>query len=175
MKYLVPYSLCVNKKIDPALPDYLSSDEDSKNSEAPSPSKLVISDFTGNLSHEKGAALEEELVTNPPPAGKPPSEVACHMTLEDMWYLKDPSTHKMLEAFLATKGFTPVAPLAPKQLFAVSILSKLKKTPVGTPKSQDFIAKVPSPFDSTPRNVYRFDGASIHRPMDGLTCFADEK
>jgi hypothetical protein len=35
------------QQIDPALPDYLSSDEDSKNSEAPIPSKLVIPDFTG--------------------------------------------------------------------------------------------------------------------------------
>jgi hypothetical protein len=65
--------------------------------------------------------------------------------------------------------------LAPKQLFAASGPSSLAKTPAGTPKALDFIAKVPSPFDSTPRNVYRFDGAAIHRPMAGLTRFADEK
>jgi hypothetical protein len=72
------------------------------------------------------------------------------MTLEDMWSSKDPGTHKMLEAFLETKGFTTVGTLPPKQLFAGSSLSKLAKTPVGIPKVQDFIAKVPSPFDSTP-------------------------
>jgi hypothetical protein len=33
---------------------------------------------------------------------------------------------------------------------------------------------VPSPFDSTPQNIYHFDGAAIHRPMAGLTRFADE-
>jgi hypothetical protein len=100
--------------IDPALPDYLSSDEDSKKNEAPSPIKLVIPDFTGNNIYlKKGAASEKELVINPPPADKPPSELA-HMTLEDMWSSKDPGTHKMLEAFLATKSFTPVAPLDTK-------------------------------------------------------------
>jgi hypothetical protein len=162
--------------IDPALPYYLSSDEDSNNKEAPSPSKLVIPYLTGNnLSLKKVAASEEELVTNHPPADNPPSELACQMTLEDVWYSKDPGTHKMLEAFLATRVFTSVAPLAPKQLFAVSSFSKLAKTPVGTPKARDFIAKVPSPFDSTPRNVYGFDGPAIHRPMAGLTRFADEK
>jgi hypothetical protein len=112
--------------IDPALPDYLSSDEDSKKNEAPSPIKLVIPDFTGNnITLKKVAASEKELVINPPPDDKPPSELACQMTLEDMWSLKDPGTHKMLKAFLATKGFTPASPLVPKQLFAVSSLSNL--------------------------------------------------
>jgi hypothetical protein len=147
--------------IDPALPDYLSSNEYSKNNEAPSPSKLVIPDFTGNnLSLKKGAASEKKLVINPPPADKPPSELDFRVTLEYIWSSKDPGIQEMLKSFLATKGFTPVATLDPRQLFAVSSLSKMAKTPVGTPKSQDFIAKVPSPFDSTPRNVYRFDGAA---------------
>jgi hypothetical protein len=89
----------------------------------------------------------------------------------DMWSSKDPGTHNMLKAFLATKGFTSAAPLAPKQLFADSSLSNLAKTPVGTPKALNFIAKVPSPFDSAPHNVYLFDGAVIHRPMAGLARF----
>jgi hypothetical protein len=162
--------------IDPTLPDFLSSDEDIKKNKTPIPSKLVMPYFTGNnISLKKVAALEKELVINYPPADKPPSELACQMTLEDMWSSKDPGTHNMLKAFLATKGFTPAAPLAPKQLFADSSISNLAKTPVGTPKALDFIAKVPSPFDSTPRNVYRFDGAEIHRSMTGLTRFADEK
>jgi hypothetical protein len=148
----------------------------SKNNKAPSPIKLVITYFTGNnITLKKVAASEKELLINSPRADKPPSELACQMTLEDMWSSKDPGTHKMLKAFLATKGFTPAAPLAPKQLFADSSLSNLAKTPVGTPNAVDFIAKVASPFYSTPRNVYIFDGAEIHRPMAGLTRFADKK
>jgi hypothetical protein len=34
---------------------------------APRPRKLVITDFTGSLSHKEGALSEEELVTNPAP------------------------------------------------------------------------------------------------------------
>jgi hypothetical protein len=161
--------------IDPTLPDYLSSDKDSKKDEAPGPSKIVIPDVTGDLSRKKGAGSEEELATNPPLAGKPSSELKCHMTLEDMWSSKDPGTHKMLEAFLATKGLVPVAPLAPKQLFAGSSFSNLAKKPGGTPNAQDFIAQVPIPFDSTPRNVYHVDGAAIHSPIAGLARFTDEK
>jgi hypothetical protein len=48
------------------------------------------------------------------------------MTLEDMISSKDPGTQKMLEVFLASKGFTPVAPLAPKKLFAGSSLAQSK-------------------------------------------------
>jgi hypothetical protein len=162
--------------IDPALPDYLSSDEESKKDEAPSPIKLVIPDFTGNTTAlKKAATSEKELLMNYPPADKPPSRVACQMTLQDMWSSNDPSTYKVLKRCLATKWFTPAAPLAPKHLLAASGLSSLAKTQVGTPNALDFIAKVPSPFDSTPHNVYRFDGAAIHRPMVGLTRFADQK
>jgi hypothetical protein len=94
----------------------LSSDEDSKKNEAPSPIKLVIRDFTGNnISLRKGAASEKELVINPPPADKPPSELAYQMTLEDMWSSKDPGTHKMLKAFLATTGYEPKPNLQTKQ------------------------------------------------------------
>jgi hypothetical protein len=94
------------------------------------------------------------------------------MTFKDMWSSKDLGTHKMLEAFLASKGFTPVAPLAPNQLFSVSDLARSKSY---TPKAKYFIATVPSPVDTAPRNVYHFDGAAMHRSMAGLTCFSDEK
>jgi hypothetical protein len=100
--------------IDPALPDYLSSDGDIKKNEAPSPIKLFIPDFTGNnITLKKVAASEKELLINSPPADKPTSELACQMTLEDMWSSKDPGTHKMLKAFLATKGFTQRHPCLP--------------------------------------------------------------
>jgi hypothetical protein len=71
--------------IDLALPDYLSSGEDRKKNEAPSPIKLVIPDFTGNnITLKNVAASEKELLINSPPADKPPSELACQMTLEEM-------------------------------------------------------------------------------------------
>jgi hypothetical protein len=75
----------------------------------------------------------------------------------------------MLEVFLASKGFTPVTP---KQLFSGSSLAQSKPN---SPKATDLVKTVPSPTDTTPRNVYHFDGAAIHRPMAGLTCFSDEK
>jgi hypothetical protein len=94
------------------------------------------------------------------------------MTLEDMWSSKYPVTRKMLEVFLASKGFTPVTLLNPKQLFAVSSIDQPKPN---SPKSLDFFAMVPIPTESTPRNVYRFDVAAIHRPVAGLTRFSDKK
>jgi hypothetical protein len=48
--------------IDPALPDYLSSDEESKKNEAPSPIKLVIPYFTGNTSALKNALVGERVI-----------------------------------------------------------------------------------------------------------------
>jgi hypothetical protein len=74
----------------------LSSDEDSKKGEASNPNKTVISAFTGDLSHKKEETSEEEVPPNPPLAGKLSNELACQMTLEDLWSLKDPGMHKML-------------------------------------------------------------------------------
>jgi hypothetical protein len=94
------------------------------------------------------------------------------MTLEDRFSSKYRGTHKMLEAFLASKGFTPVVPLARKKLFPGSDLAKSKSY---APKAKYFITTVPSPVDTAPRNVYHFNNAAMHRPMAGLTHFYDEK
>jgi hypothetical protein len=126
------------------------------------------------MTHLDAAASKEAIAKDEDAASpcEPSSEHKFHMTLGDMWSSKDPGTHKMLEVFLASKVFTPVAPLAPKQLFTGSSLAQ--SNPKST-KAIDSIATVPSPLDSKPRNVYRFDGAAIDRPMAGLTHFLDEK
>jgi hypothetical protein len=81
----------------------------------------------------------------------------------------------MLEVFLASKGCTPVEPLTPLTPNQLITGFSLARSNPKSLKAIDFIATVPSPLDSKPRNVYRVDGAAIHRPMAGLTRFSDEK
>jgi hypothetical protein len=153
-----------------AFPHDLSSDEEEDGKPA-AQSRLQCAIA---MPHLDAAALKEVITKDEDaaPPIKPSSEQKCHMTLEGMWSSKYSGTQKMLEVFLASKGFTPVAPLAPTQLFTVSSLAQSNPK---SPNAIDFIATVPSPLDSTPRNVYRFDSAANHRPMAGLTRFSDEK